>query len=66
MQEAVDDYGLKIGPAPAGIRDQLVARSYESVWKPWAERAGEGSLEFLDAMVQRLEAAGYKVPGYPK
>ena len=65
LQEAVDEYGLQIGAAPAELRDQLVARSYEGVWKPWAERVGSGSLEFLDMIVNRIEAAGYKVPGYP-
>ncbi len=66
LQEAVDEYGLQIGPAPAALRDQMVELSYEGVWKPWAERVGSGGLEFLDAIVETIRAAGYKVPGYPQ
>jgi TRAP-type C4-dicarboxylate transport system substrate-binding protein len=65
LQEAVDVFGLQIGPVPPGLREELVAHSYEGVWKPWAERVGPGGAEFLDLVVKTIEAAGYKVPGYP-
>jgi len=62
---AVADFGLEIRPVPAGVREEYVARSYEAVWLPWAERVGPGAADTLDSVVALIREAGYEVQGYP-
>jgi TRAP-type C4-dicarboxylate transport system substrate-binding protein len=65
LQEAVDKYGVQVKPMPPGLRDQIIGRAYEGIWKPWASRSGAGTMEFLDLVVKKILEAGYKIPGYP-
>ena len=66
FQLAQKEYGLNVGVVSSELRDEMVALAYDGVWKPWSERAGPGSLEFLNAIIAQLENAGYKVPGVPR
>ncbi len=65
LEFAADVYGLETRAVPAGFREEIVASSYEGIWKAWVERSGEGAAETLDTVVAILQAAGYEVTNYP-
>ncbi|MFC1912026.1 TRAP transporter substrate-binding protein [Chloroflexota bacterium] len=62
LRQAVTEYGLEIRPMPQDFRAEIMELSVDGVWKPWAERTGEGGMEILESITKILEDAGYEMP----
>jgi len=58
------EYGLNVRPMSSKLRQEIVDRSFEGIWKPWIERCGEGGQETFDAITNILRDEGFKVPTY--
>lgn len=57
-------FELSVRPMSQKLRQELVDKSYEGIWKPWIERCGEGGQETFEAVADILRSEGFKVPTY--
>ena len=57
------DY-VQFRPVAKDFREEIVAASYEGIWKPWIDRAGPEGAEAFNEVAKVIIAKGYEVPGY--
>ena len=57
------DY-VQFRPVAKDFREEIVAGSYEAIWKPWIDRAGPEGAEAFNEVAKVIIAKGYEVPGY--
>jgi len=56
------EYGMEAIPIPKELREEMLANSYEMIWKPWMERVGEDGEKIFKEVVNIIESEGFKVP----
>ncbi len=63
----VVEYGVTIKACSPSFIEQVRAKSWEGIWKPWIERSGgmeSSAATAFNDIAKVLIAAGYTVPGY--
>lgn len=64
IQLAMINYNVQFHPLESSFREEIRAKSYEWLWKPWIDRAGPQGEEAFNELATILVAKGYDVPGY--
>jgi len=56
--------GITARSISSTFREEIRAASYEGIWKPWIDRAGQQGAEAFGEVAKLLIDMGYEVPGY--
>jgi len=55
---------IQARPIPTALRQEILNKAYDNIWKPWIERAGPEGADAFNQVAKVLIASGREVPGY--
>jgi len=64
LLDSFPKFGLKVQPISEKLREEIIEKSYEGIWKPWIKRCGEGGKEIFEDVSEILKNEGFEVPVY--